>query len=131
VVDADAARRGELLRERGPAAGAVEAEAQQRLLAGVGLGDWREHARRDVRRAVAELAAVEHADAEAAGAGAPGDRETDEATADDCYVERSEVVRDRFASSLRRHDPDQLLTVGGRGAALSALRAGSRSSLRW
>jgi hypothetical protein len=23
--------------------------------------------------------------------------------------------------SLRRHDPDQLLTVGGRGAALSAL----------
>jgi len=32
--------------------------------------------------------------------------------------------------SLRRHDPDQLLTVGGRGAALSARCAGSRCPKR-
>jgi hypothetical protein len=49
-----------------------------------------------VRRAAAQLAAVEDADAQAAGAGAPGDREADEAAADDCYVEGSEVVRDRL-----------------------------------
>jgi hypothetical protein len=44
---------------------------------------------------VAERAAVEHADREAARGGAPRDGEADEATADDCYVEPLLRGRDR------------------------------------
>jgi hypothetical protein len=48
-----------------------------------------------VRRAAPELAAVEDADGQAALRRAPRDAEADEATADDRYVERSGLVRDR------------------------------------
>jgi hypothetical protein len=48
-----------------------------------------------VRRSAAELAAVEDADGEAALRRAPGDGEANEAPADDRYVERSGLVRNR------------------------------------
>jgi hypothetical protein len=44
---------------------------------------------------VAELAALQHAGAQAARAGAPRDGEADEAAADDRYVERFGLVGDR------------------------------------
>ena len=71
--------------------------AQQRLLAGVGLADRREHPGRHARGAGAELAAVEHAHAQAARLRAPGDGEADEAAADDGDVEHLSCVGDRFA----------------------------------
>jgi hypothetical protein len=49
-----------------------------------------------VRRPAAELAAVEDADGHAALRRAPRDAEADEAAADDRYVERSGLVRDRL-----------------------------------
>ena len=97
VAHVEPAHLPQLLREARPAACALEAEAQERLLAGVGLADRREHAGRDVRGAAAELAAVEHADAQPARTRAPGRRQPDEAAADDRYVEGSGVVADRSA----------------------------------
>src|SRR6185295_5198208 len=97
VVDVDAARLAQLLGERGPRPRALEAEAQERLLAGVRLADRREHPGGDVRRAVAELAAVEHADAQAARRRAPRGGEADQANADDGYAERLRLSRDRLS----------------------------------
>jgi hypothetical protein len=48
-----------------------------------------------VRGTAAELAALEEADGQAALRGAPRHAEADEAAADDRYVERSGLVRDR------------------------------------
>jgi hypothetical protein len=46
---------------------------------------------------VAELAAVEHADAQAPRRGAPRGGQADEAAADDRYVERLRLARDRLS----------------------------------
>jgi hypothetical protein len=58
-----------------------------------------------VRRSAPQFAAVEHDDAQAPRAGAPGRGQADEAAADDRYVERCGVVRDvlppRFAGMTR------------------------------
>ena len=84
---------GELRGELRPRAGAAQAEPQERELAGVGLGDRREHARRDARGARPELAALEHADAVAALRRAPGDGEPDDAATDDGDVGRCGCVQ--------------------------------------
>ena len=81
----------------GQRARALQPQAQQRLLAGVGLADRREHPGRHARGGGAELAAVEHAHAQAARLRAPGHREADEAAADDGHVEHLSSVGDRFA----------------------------------
>ena len=86
-------------------------EFEQRELARVGLGDRREHPRGEVRRAAAELSALEHAHRRPALRGAPRDGEPDDAPADDDDVGLDDWVL-RHCTSLRRHDPDQLLTVG-------------------
>ena len=67
--------------------------------------------------AAAELAAVEHDDAQPARAGAPGHGQADDTAADDGDVETAGGCR---VDSLRRHDPEQVRTVGDRIAALSA-----------
>jgi hypothetical protein len=46
---------------------------------------------------VAELAAVQHVDAQAARRGAPRGGQADEAAADDRYVERLRLARDRLS----------------------------------
>ena len=111
----------ELRGELRPRARAAQPELEQRELAGVGLGDGRQHPGRDARGAGAELAALEHADGEAALRRAPGDGQPDDAPADDGDVARCGWVL-RHDTSLRRHDPDQLLTVGV--VALSARARG-------
>jgi hypothetical protein len=50
-----------------------------------------------VRRAAAELAAVEHAHRETARGRAPRAGEADEAAADDRYAERLRLSRDRLS----------------------------------
>ncbi len=100
----------QLLGECRPGARAAQPELQQRQLAGVGLGDGREHPGGDVRRPGAERAALEHADGVPALGSPPGDGEPDGTAADDDDVRCCCVLR--HDTSLRRHDPDQLLTVG-------------------
>ena len=58
------------------------------MLARVGLGDRGQHSGGDARRAGAELAALEHAHAQAPLRRAPGDGEADDAPADDGDVGR-------------------------------------------
>ena len=74
----------------------------------------------------AELAALEHADAQPALRRAPGDGEPDHAPADDGDVEVVAVGSCGMCTSLRRHDPDQLLTVG-----IDALSARARRAPVW
>ena len=107
----DARRLCELRGERRPRIGAAQPELEQRELAGVGLGDRREHPRRDVRRAAPELAALDDAYGVPALRCAPCDSEPDDPPADDDDVRSCGWVL-RHCTSLRRHDPDQLLTVG-------------------
>ena len=104
-------RFAQLRGERWPRLRAAQPELEQRELAGVRLGDGREHARRDVRRAASELAALEHPNDMPALRRAPRDGEPDDAPADDDDVRCCGWVL-RHCTSLRRHDPDQLLTVG-------------------
>ena len=90
-----------------PAARALQAQLEQGALAGVGLGDRREHARGHARRPGAELAALEQEDRQAAGTGAPGHGEADDAAADDGDVVATavavlwDVVSSRFAGMTR------------------------------
>jgi hypothetical protein len=78
----------ELGGEGRPVARAAQSQPEQRELARVGLGDRGQHAGGDARRAGAQLAALEHADAQAASRRAPGDGEADDAPADDGDVGR-------------------------------------------
>jgi thiamine-phosphate pyrophosphorylase len=76
---------------------------EQLALLRVGLGDRREHPGRCAGGAGAEVAAVKEEDLEAALTGAPGDRQADDAAADDGHVCVREVVRHaRSSVSLRR-----------------------------
>jgi len=68
-------------------------------------------------RKVEFVYAVEHDDAQPARAGAPGRGQADDAASNDGDVETAGRCR---MDSLRRHDPEQVLTVGDRIAALSA-----------
>ena len=77
----------QVLRERGPARGAGEPERRQPLLAERRLGDRREHAGGDVRRARADRVALVDDDAPAALRGAPGDAQPDRPRADDGEIE--------------------------------------------
>jgi hypothetical protein len=64
-----------------------------------------------MRRAAPERAALDHSDGMSALRRAPRDGEPDHAAADDDDVRCCGCV-ERHCTSLRRHDPDQLLTVG-------------------
>ena len=86
VADVDAAASASCAANARPAPRAAQPELEQRPLAGVGLGHRREHPGGDARRPGAELAALEQEHRQAALAGAPRDREADDAAADDRYV---------------------------------------------
>ena len=107
VADVDAAGLGELRGEVRPAPRALQAELEQRPLAGVGLRHGREHPGGHARGAAAELAALEQEHRQPAGAGAPGHGEADDAAADDGYVVAvavcrwGDVVSSRFAGMTR------------------------------
>ena len=113
VTDVDARQPVQLGGERGPAPRAAQPELEQRALARVGLGHGGEHARGHRRRRGAEVAAVEHDDAQPARASAPRDGQPGDPSAEDGHVVGLLLVTVDVSSSLRRHDPDQLLTVGG------------------
>ncbi len=105
-----------------------EVEPQQGLLAVVQLGDRGEHARRDLGGAAAGLG-VRHGGAQTPLRRPPGRDQAD----DPPPMTRTSgvvpaLVRDMGVQpSLRRHDPDQVRTVGGGGSLpLSPSAPGSR-----
>ena len=106
--------------ERGPARGAASLSASRPRSPNARLGHGREHARGDPgasRRPAGRGRAR-------AGAGRAGARASD-GEAGDAAADDGDVGGARWSghvTSLRRHDPDQVLTVGGRSAALSARR---------
>jgi hypothetical protein len=107
VSDVDAAGPREVRGEGGPEPRALQAQREQRALAGVGLGDGRQHAGGNVRGPRPQLAAVEHEHREPARTRTPGHSEADEAAADDRYVVAvavavgGDVVSSRFAGMTR------------------------------
>jgi hypothetical protein len=129
VARLHAARVGQLGGEGWPGAVGVERQAEQLRLAPGRLPDRRQHPRGDTGGARPGLGSVEHAHREPALRGAPGAGEPDNAGADDERVESVGIAVGHWgsfsggrvlATSLRRHYPDQVQTVGGRDAALSA-----------
>ena len=88
VADIHAADVRELGGKGGPETRAFQAQHQQVALAGIGLGDRGEHARGDVGRRGdrREFAALAEHHVETAGARPPGDRQPDDASADDYDV---------------------------------------------
>ena len=91
--------------------------------------DRRQHAGGDPGRARGRMVALEHADARAAPGGPPGAGQPDHAAADEDRVvsvvclasaHRARLIGRGAPTSLRRHYPDQVQTVGGASAALSA-----------
>ena len=83
----DPARLAQLGGPPRPALGGCQVQAQQGVLAELGLGDRREHPGGDVRRLARERAALEQADRQAAAGSVPGDRQADYSAAHDRDVE--------------------------------------------
>src|SRR3954453_20837725 len=112
----------ELGREGRPDRGRLEVERKQLVLAEVGLGDGREHARRDRRRAAAGAPTLENDDTQPGWGCAPSRCEPGDAGAHYGNIE----------SAVRRSLPSPALPGSGAGgrrptAALSARSApGSR-----
>ena len=131
VADVDAAGLGELRGEGGPAPRAAQPELEQRAA--------RRRRPRPPARACPRRRARSRRRARRARAGAPTGRARGRARrrrGRRCRRRRSLRRSCRCLSgcrvlSLRRHDPDQLLTVGGRGAALSAQTKRAPVDHRW
>ncbi len=127
VADLLAARLGQLGRERRIAAGGVQVDGEQILFAVVQFGDGGQHPGRDLGRAAAGRGVRDGGAQPALGRSPRGDQ-ADDAAADDENVPGGRspprwLRRRRVhasSPSLRRHDPDQVRTVGGRPASLSA-----------
>ena len=99
----------ELLGERRPCRGGREAVLEQLGVADLGLADGREHPRGLPRGAATGAVALEHDGAQAALLRAERDREAHHAGSDDGDVR---CAGGGQSCSLRRHDPDQVVTVG-------------------
>jgi hypothetical protein len=116
----------ELGDERRIAAGGLDGELDQSLLAERQLADGRQHPCGDARRPRRRRGAVDDRHPGAADCGAPGAALAHQARADDDRVVALLSLCSRHLSvaaahgSLRRHYPDQVQTVGGAVAALSA-----------
>ena len=118
---------GELGREVVPEPHRVQPELQQRLLAPRSLADGGQHPGGDSRRARGKsVGSLQDAHREPALGGAPGTGEADDAAAGNQHFVSFCHLR---PPSLHRHYPDQVPTVGGAVAALSAL-VGSRVHLQ-
>ncbi|GAA3067275.1 hypothetical protein GCM10020000_59470 [Streptomyces olivoverticillatus] len=113
----------QLGREGRIAPGGGQIEGEQRLLAVVQLRHRGQHPGRDLRRAAARRR-VGDGRAQPALGRAPGRDQADDTTADDEDVAEVRVlvlrVHGHPAPPFARHDPDQVRTVGGRPASLSA-----------
>ena len=77
---------GQLGHEGGICRGAAQVQAEQGLLGRPGFAYRRDHSGGHVGRAAAEFFPLAHDDSHLALRGAPGDRQTYHATADDGYV---------------------------------------------
>ncbi len=118
VAGALAARRLQLGDEPRVALGRGQGHLQQLRLAEGELADRGQHAGGDAGGAGRRLGPVEHRHPGPALRGAPGAAEADHPTANEYRVEIASLGQ---ASCLRRHYPDQVQTVGGLGATLSAV----------
>lgn len=117
-----AARLLQLGHERGIAGGGGEVEPEQHLLAVVQFGDGGQHARRDLSGAAARFG-VGDRDAQPPLGGPPRRDQADDSAPDHEDVGSGGVPRDAHecpAPPFSRHDPEQVRTVGGRPASLSA-----------
>src|SRR5581483_11415369 len=125
-ADLAAALALEVLGEGGPELERAAAEGGERRRARLGLGVGGEDAGGRVGGAPTGLAALDHLDSQPRPSGAPCAGETDDAPAHDGEI--GSAVRAHSAwPSLRRYDPDQVLTVGGAcGRPLSPASPGSR-----
>jgi hypothetical protein len=115
--------------ERGPAAQRLEVEREEPFLAPGRLADRGEHPGGDAGGTGGRAVALQDAHPRPPLSGPPGAGEADHAGADEDRVisvvavaSHGRLLGGRCApTSLRRHYPDQVQTVGGASAALSAL----------